>query len=105
MRGVALIAAWPIALGLFLTAGCAEEGAVCIGKITKLYTQQRQPTTIIVGGGKDGGGGIGVPVGGGTDYYLYMTRADGSQCSRRVNKKTWLNKHEGDTYAWTGGKS
>lgn len=94
-----------IAAVCLIAAGCGSDPKPpCIGVIQKLYTEQIAPTTVIVGG-NNGSGGIGLPVGGGTKYEFYIKREDGSTCSRRVNKNTWLNKEKGDHYTYVGRKS
>lgn len=88
--------------GALLVAGCGEADSAgpCVGVIHKLYTEPIPPTIINVGGNNNGSGGVGIPVGGGTKYMLYITRDSGETCSRRVSKRTWLNKKEGERYMY-----
>lgn len=86
----------PVIAGALLASGCGgtDTAGPCVGVIKKLYTQQRDPVMV------NAGSGVMIPIGGGTNYYLYITRDDGSSCSRHVNKNTWLAKREGERYMY-----
>ena len=85
-----------------IASGCGGDDSAnpCVGTITKEYTEQDASVGVVVGGNKNGGGVV-VPVGGGTRYYLRLRRDDGSMCSRKVKKATYLNKSVGERYDYT----
>lgn len=74
-------------------SGCGEEsvsGSGCVGTVTKTYTEYEPGIGI-------NSGGVTIPTGS-TRYFIAVEKSDGTFCSRRLDKNTWLSFSEGDTY-------
>ena len=92
MNWIVRITVISVFIGLTLLTGCDEEGGIgCVGNVTKTYTEYKDGGGVVVGG-------VVVPSGGSTRYYIAVEKSDGTFCSRRLDKNTWLGIKEGDTY-------
>jgi hypothetical protein len=70
----------------------SQANARCVGTVMDKYNEYEPGVTI-----NTGNSGVGVPTGS-TNYFFAIKMSDGSFCSRKVNKATWISIQRGEKY-------
>ena len=90
---LALVAAIITFFFFAFLAGCGAEeasGSGCVGEVTDKYTEYKPGIGIQ-------SGSVTIPTGS-TAYYIAIKKSDGTFCSRKLKKESWLAVQEGETY-------